>query len=202
MKKLVMIAAALLLVAGGAFAQKGKKYIGTSIMLPSQQNVSSRISEGNGFATGVTYRKSGDVKITTVGVTPDFGYFLSDNLAVGVALGYTHESNENGITQGTKVSTNAYGINPYARYFFHTSERLSLFLQPGVLYSTNKVGDADASHVFYAGIQPGLEYKLSDKFDFVGHIGNVGYFDYGNSTSAFEFNLNMSTINLGVVYVF
>lgn len=201
MKKILLIVAALFLVAGGAMAQahKGKKYIGTSVMLPSQMVDGAIAPISTNMTTGFNFSKVGDLKTTTVGIAPEFGYFLTDNIVLGIAAGYTHRSVKEA---GTTTSTNAWGVNGYARYYWHVSDRLGVFLQPGVLYSSDKIGDNDATHVFYAGIKPGLDYKLSEKFDIVSTFGNLGYVDYGNSMNSFELNLNMTTLNIALVYVF
>lgn len=204
MKKLLLVAA-LFFIVGGAFAQhKGKMYIGTSLMLPSQTITGVPYPEGS-FTTGFNSSRIGDERITTFGVAPEFGVFVSDHVVLGIVAGYNHVNVKDGNT------SNAYGVNPYMRYYFWVGDRLGLFLQPGVSYISSKISGQNTNNVFYAGIKPGIDYKLSERFDLVAHFGNLGFTDYGKTTnglgvdrriSSFDFTLNMASLNIALVYVF
>lgn len=80
-------------------------------------------------------------------IAPNIGYFVMDNLGIGLNLGFGRFS------QGDLSST-AIGIGPYARYYVYQG----LFPQVGIMYNSVKFEDEDA--VTATDINLGIGYSF------------------------------------------
>lgn len=198
MKKILVVLALSLFVTG-AFAQKGKVYVGTSVMSPvSALNPEDRFDN---FQTGFNYTKKGDAKTITFGLAPEVGYFVSDNWAIGLGVAFNYKSfKEN--SDADNINTTGWGVNPYARYYACKADKFSFYLQGGFHYASNKVKDQDAKNQWGINIVPGVAYNLSEKFAINATFGKVGYNDYDNDHTSFGIDLNMSTLLFGLTYTF
>ena len=143
MKKIMMIAAMMV----AAVSANAQAYVGGGI----------------GFQT----TSQGDNTNTVIKIMPEIGYNLSENWAVGIALGYGHSKNTvsaNGVD--VSVKTDVFSINPYARYTFVKFEKVNLFVDGGVGYTHTKAGDAK-NNQFAIGLMPGVAVNLNEKLSFV-----------------------------------
>src|SRR5690554_1664089 len=106
MKKLILSAVAVFALTF-ANAQEGEPTFGFS--------EGDFLIEGNiGF--GSTNDKNFDVKTSSFNFNPKAGYFISDDLAVGLDLGFGSNKTEVAGTETAKTST--VGIGAFARYYF------------------------------------------------------------------------------------
>lgn len=130
---------------------------------------------------------------TTVSVLPEVGYGLTDNIALGVTLGYTYNYNA-----GTKV--NAFKVAPYARYTFLKLDNVNLFLDGGFGFASYKakVGgvSGDAQNAWEVGVKPGVAVNLTEKVSFVAHVGFLGYRTSDDAVSEAVFGKNGLGFNL------
>lgn len=195
MKKVMMMVA--LLVA--TVAASAQVYVGGGIGIGSSKEA---------HAEGVDV----DAK-TTFYITPEIGYNLSDNLAVGIGLGYNHSKKGD-------FKTNGFSIEPYARWTFVKWERTSLFLDGGIGYATSKqetstdLGNGMTASVetknssFYIGIRPGVKVNLTGKLALITKVGWLGYKcimpdgDGMKNGSEFGFELNGEDLSFGLQYTF
>ena len=120
MKKQVIIAA-LLFTAASSFAQiaAGTKYVGGILNFNTKTESST---------LGSTTTKSPSSSSFTG--SPEFGYFVADNLAVGVSLDLTSRTTTNYKADGSenaKTVSGGTGVTLYGRKFFNINENLSLF---------------------------------------------------------------------------
>ena len=184
MKKIMMIAAMMV----AAVSANAQAYVGGGI----------------GFQT----TSQGDNTNTVIKIIPEIGYNLSENWAVGIALGYGHSKNTvstNGVD--VSVKTDVFSINPYARYTFVKFEKVNLFVDGGVGYTHTKAGDAK-NNQFTIGLMPGVAVNLNEKLSFVAHVGFLGYKydkdDYEGAKAANTFGLDLDGTNLsfGLYYNF
>ncbi len=106
-------------------------------------------------------------------IAPEVGYNLSDNWAIGIALGYNYAYNELGV--GDKW--NGLKVNPYARYTFAKFGPVNLFADGGFEFETGKYKGGKAGNDWGVGIKPGVAVNLTDKLSFVSHVGFLGYRD-------------------------
>jgi len=204
MKKVLVLVAVFALTMGSAFAQKGTWYVGTSAMT----SVTDLEEPGTAFVTGFIVGKAkdpffgDDLTVTSFGIAPEAGYFLSDKFSVGlgVAFNLTKVSED----RRGDVKTTSFGINPYARYFLISKGNFGFYMQGGLSYVSSKddSDDAEAFNTFYIGINPGVCYKLGDNFGVTASFGNLGYTSYGEDVSAFGLNVDMSSLRFGLHYSF
>jgi len=171
-------------------------------------------TKGDIFASGsfgYSSQSTGDIKSSSFEFTPRIGFFVSDNIAVGARLGYTTAKQEAPFT--TEVKTNTFNAGAFGRYYFTPSNKFSVFGEFGVEYASSKrdpgiINNEDKVTGFGVNVGPGVSYFLSDHFALEAFWGAIGYasakpdFDGAESTNAFTFGVDLSDINLGLVYKF
>ena len=172
---------------------------------------------------GTTTTKGGSSSSLTL--SPEVGYFLSNKLAVGLAVSFISRSFTTPITptsSSVDLNTN-FMINPYARYFFYKSGSFSAFAEGSVGYgsmmSETTVGSNTTKNpstlIISVGITPGIAYDLSDKFSLIAKLGNVGFQSSKKTTtntietttttsttnvSNFGLNVGLSSFTFGAIY--
>ena len=106
---------------------------------------------------------------------PEVGYNLDEDMAVGIALGYTQ-----GSTTAAWLLTNpnedlkTFSIAPYLRYSFAKFGPVTVFADGCFEYAHIDNNGAKANG-WGLGIKPGIAVNLNEKFSFVSHIGRLGY---------------------------
>jgi outer membrane protein W len=178
-------------------------------------------SKGNILLTGgfgFNSTSTGDNKTNGFNVSPKVGYFVTSNIAAGLALGFSNnkEENPNTITKDNQLSAGLFG-----RYYFTPAQKFSFFGELGFNILSGKsetivaVGPIQPPPVeskfsgFNFAIAPGVSYFLSKNFALETSIGVIGYRSVkpkdapgSNATNTFDFGLNISNLNLGLVYKF
>ena len=206
MKK-VMLMVAFMVAAVAASAQV---YIGGSL----------------GVSSNKDYYADGDVEpdaTVNFHFTPEIGYNLDENWAVG--LGLTFDFTKNPVDEdGDKVrgidpKYFGFEIAPYARWTFARWNKVSLFLEGGLAYGFDKmkwdeevgnktVTEENKKSYFKIGVKPGLRVDLTDHFAVMTRLGWLGYVctmpdgDNMNNGQSFGFDLDGENISLGVIYSF
>ena len=199
MKKIILMAA----FAVASVAASAQVYVGGSLGFESR-------NAGEGSKASMAFS-----------IAPEVGYKLSDNLAVGIQLGYsaTNDKNradvqESGIEKmaGDK-GEKTYGIfnvAPYVRYTFAQTGAASFFVDGGV-YASFLTGGDDSykGTVFGVGVRPGVKFAASEKVDVVAKLGYLGWKGgnkdaqaNGYAKSAFGINANNTNLELGILYNF
>ena len=116
-----------------------------------------------------------------VAINPDFGYFLSDNLAAGASLnlGYTKIDNSSGTS---------FGFVPFGRYYFGNSANPVFFIQAQIGIVTSRIDngfDSASSSGGVFGGGPGMAFFLTDQIAIEGALelvrygGDLSYSDLG-----------------------
>lgn len=141
-------------------------------------------------------------------IMPEFGYVLSDNLAIGANLGYAH--GDAGLLFNQDIesvgNTNAYSIAPFLRMSFLKGNMGALFVDGTVGYTYGKVsGVDDALNLLEVGFRPGVAVNVSDKIALTGKFGFAGYQytkqgDFKNNS--FGLNFDMSQFLVGAIVKF
>lgn len=170
------------------------------------------ISGSFGFST----TSVGDFTANGFTIAPKAGYFLTENIAVGVALGYETSKLDDG---SDDVKNNTLSVGAMARYYVTPASKFSLFAELGVNYmsydneymidtdGTINVGDSEGNG-FGVKVAPGVSYFLSDAFAIEASWGVLGYetskpdFTGAESTDTFALGLDMDDLSLGLVYKF
>ena len=136
-------------------------------------------------------KNAGDRSETTFAILPEVGYNLNDEWAIGAAFGYESDK-----WAGVMGSENAFTFNPYARYTFLKSGKVSLFVDGGVDFTSASKADWTEIAV---GFKPGLAVSLTDNISFVSHVGFIGWDQYnpdGDDNNTSKFGLDLSGANL------
>ena len=176
-----------------------------AVAMAATMNAQGYIGGGVGFESASQDGNSD----TFFMIQPEIGYNLSDNLAVGLMIGYGENKlkvkDENGIKQTEK--TKMFTINPYVRYTFVKFDKVNLFLDGGLEYIYTKQGDLK-NNTFGIGIKPGVAVNLNDKLTFVSHIGYIGYrnskddVDGAKALNTFGATIDASSLSFGLYYNF
>ncbi|MDJ1486068.1 outer membrane beta-barrel protein [Cytophagaceae bacterium YF14B1] len=101
------------------------------------------------------------------------GYFIIDNLAIGLTPSYAYTSAD--YPNGDKQKNNAVGIGPFVRYYFGEG-KLKPLLNASFLYYNSSV------KAFYASIPvpefPGdaYEFQFKNKYKLIQAGGGIAYF--------------------------
>ena len=155
-----------------------KKIMMIAAMMVAAVSANAQVYVGGGIGFQTT--SQGDNTNTVIKIMPEIGYNLSENWAVGIALGYGHSKNTvsaNGVD--VSVKTDVFSINPYARYTFVKSGNFSAFVDGGVAYSTIHInGTSDVLgniNQVKVGFNPGVAYAISPKVGLVAHLGDLSY---------------------------
>lgn len=204
MKKLILSAAAVFALTF-ANAQEGESF-GFS-----EGNI---IVEGNiGF--GSTNDKNTETKTSGFNFNPKAGYFISDDLAIGLELGFGSNKAE---VAGTEVSKSSFvGIGAFARYYFlDLGARFKTYGEFGVNYETENFktpGDyKDNTLGVRAGL--GINYFVTDNIAINFGLTNILSFessktdqdgDEGSNEFGFgfgEFNNFFDAATFGLTFKF
>ncbi|MEG1375734.1 MAG: OmpW family outer membrane protein [Myroides sp.] len=166
MKKLTLIAALAFFGAANAQTEtattsptaKGNWIIGGSTNL--------------GFNSNKATQKSGDYsvdgqKTTTFNVTPTVGYFVIDNLAVGLNLGYEVQKQDASydFNQTAKVTNTVFSVIPSVTYFIEADSKAFPYISAGAGYAAIKTKVASTEtqndNFFVWGGKAGLAYFIT-----------------------------------------
>ena len=200
MKKFFLLG---LLAIGAAEAQAqsiaaGTISLGGSIGYSQYTNKNSSQS-----SNGTTY--SSETKGGQFNLSPSVGYFVADNLAVGLSLGYN--SYRNSFT--TYSPSSSFGlkeldpqtrlrVGPYVQYYKMLTEQFGIVGTLGAGYQNlrfQNYGGSNNQTIFdykasgyYAGLTPGIVFFPIPKLGLSASIGSLGYsrynYDYPTGTAS------------------
>jgi len=207
MKKHLLLLVLSFITIGSVSAQvsKGSFYLGGSFNYNYDQ---AGTTNTYSYTTGTTYYTNNH--ITDFQVSPDFGYFFSENWAVGLQLGYTRTSgqeindyvaNDNTTTSyihTDKYHTDAVGIGVHFRYYWMLNDKVGIFPQFGVT-TANNTDNLNAGTLTIGG-NPNIVFFATPRLAVNLGFGNLAYnLDYQSKTSNFNFGLN-TNIGFGLNY--
>ncbi|MEM6720951.1 MAG: outer membrane beta-barrel protein [Bacteroidota bacterium] len=156
-------------------------------------------------------------KISDIGIKTSYGYAISDNLFIGLGVGYQHRNREVELTfaPSQELKINNFNIFPYVRYYKGLGKRLSIFGQGEVQYFREVIKPRGLeelnSNGFFVGIRPGFVFMLSKNIALETTFGAFGYtttdIDNGESNlqtevSEFRLSLNFEDLVFGLSYYF
>jgi len=193
MKKVLFAVCMLFTMALGAQTTMGSKYIGGTLGFNSTKS-----------------KADGAEALTSWSLNPELGYFIADNLALGVELSIS------GGSQGEN-STSGFGGGVYARKFMSATDNLNFFIGANVGYSGStdkvKVGGTTVEskeNTLGAFLDLGLTYAVSEKWTIIGRLGTLGFSSVSNpdndqdGSSSFGLNVNTfgNPFSVGMYYSF
>ncbi|WP_308131627.1 outer membrane beta-barrel protein [uncultured Flavobacterium sp.] len=182
----------------------------------AQEETSEGFKKGDAFISGAVSfgsTKTGDFKTSDFEIAPSAGYFVTDNIALGLAFGYGSSKVDVGVADA-KNSTLSVGA--FGRYYFTPASKFSIFGQLGVNYmnydfefNPETITPAESKgNGFGVAVAPGVSYFLAKNFAIEATFGILSYEtlnpdeDGVDSTNGFNFGLDMRDIRLGLVYKF
>lgn len=200
-------------------------------LLVAGWSLNAQIFVGGGFGLESTTSSSTTGSTTTelgknfsYDFSPEVGYFLSENLALGLGFSIGNDKTTTPITTTTnsEYSVTDWSIRPFARYYAMKSGSFSVFgegaLNIGGTSSQTTSGstttDGLSRSTFGISIQPGISYDLSDKVSLIAKVGGIYYNANGTSITTgtganavktetsspvFGLGLRLSTISFGAI---
>ncbi len=143
-------------------------------------------------------------RLTNYNIVPEVGYMTSDNLGVGIKLGYAHKEYEG--LDGAKAKADGFTVNPFVRYSFLKGDIGGLFVDGGAGYTYSKLKSTDTKvHELEVGFRPGVAINVAKNVSLTGKFGFLGYEyeKYGSTkTNSYGFNFDLDQIQLGMILVF
>jgi hypothetical protein len=179
MKTLLLVMIALCLITSNTYAQteKGKGFIGGS------------------FSFGTSKQNNSSPRLNTFTLTPQGGYFLANNLAIGLALplnlsklrglNYTIWDDEQGFyvdTYGPKEFS--FGISPFIRKYIDIKKNLKFFAQANLLMQINTFNRVD---------DEGYLIRTDAKIKGLGASASPGFAFFINRHTNLEFSFPVVT---------
>ncbi len=198
MKKLILTAA-VALFAFTANAQDESTEAATGSFAKSDLYVSGTV--------GFTSFSQDEVSTSGFEFSPSVGYFLTDNIALELGLGFGSD------TAANDDKTTTVGVDLGARYFFTPASQFSFTVGAGFAYQTETTsfdagGDDFKFNTFGFAVAPGVNYFVSDAFALRASIGALSYasakadVDGAEAANTFGLNFDLSDINFGLTYKF
>jgi hypothetical protein len=159
-------------------------------------------------------------------IKPEVGYFLSEDLAVGLGVGFSSSRTKTPGDPEVIERTTGFSIEPFTRYHIGISDKLSLFGQGQLGFSTsiNKeeagstTTDGPRSNTIRIAVFPGVSFDLNEKVALEAFIGgfdmayshktqttDAGDTEVKNRTSNFDMGINMDhlfttgALNIGMI---
>ncbi|MFW0718826.1 outer membrane beta-barrel protein [Pedobacter sp. N23S346] len=188
MKKQLLTIAVLCAVAFTVNAQteKGDNLIGGSISYSSDKRTPENLNN-------LTSQKS-----TNISITPRFGHFVSNNVAIGLSVGYIRSKNfyESNLSTPTSIliynteSTNeTFNIGPFVRYYVNIVDKFKFFGQGNAFFAFGKSVSVDGGSITV--IPRSTKYKTT----IYGAAINPGFAFFPTKRWAFEFSFPLVSYN-------
>jgi hypothetical protein len=161
-----------------------------------------------------------DKSNTTLSLVPSAGYFISDNFALGTGIGYQFAKAYTASTPNS-FKTQAFVVNPFARYYTNITDQFKFFGQLSVPMSFgNTKASTDNGDNYYktnnnnsvgVALSPGFAFFPSNKFGIEFSVNGISYNDNrledadGNKISGnknFNVGANFFAPKIGVQFYF
>lgn len=208
MKKVLLIAAAILACVTVSAQSRGDKYIAGSL------GASFGSQTARSYDGAYTTSQSQPLT-TTVSIQAEFGYFVADNLRLALCIGAPFTSTPSQLSGSTWLKTNTIGfqINPNIAYYVRLTDRLYYTPEIGFSYEIGSYKEDMTTSTTYNASYNGwdvyanllaLEFQVNPKFAIGVGIGSISYGDVkikDKSSSAYlsnaqlRFNLNDAAVH-------
>ena len=136
---------------------------------------------------------------------------MSENIAVGARLGFSNLTEDDG---EDKIKSNEFSAGLFGRYYWMPASKFSIFAELGVDYmNTSEDSGVSGAEKFKTNgfgfaFAPGINYFLNNHFALEAKWGVLGFnsvkadVEGAKATNNFNLGVNLSNINLGLVYKF
>ena len=172
----------------------------SSMTLMAQENQKTYFQEGKKFIGGsVQFEREEDSnkdKTTSTKIIPQVGYFIKNDIAIGLGAGY-----ERSEIEAIDSDFKKYTLDPFARKYWIPTSRLGIFAQADASLGWGEESD-NTTFVWGINVRPGVTYFLSEKIAFDTTLGRIGYNDNGDDARDHGFGLSLDDVALGFKYFF
>jgi outer membrane protein len=189
-----------------------KKFLALAMFALLVNCVKAQTSKGNmmiggNFSFGSTSYEGSPDKYNTFTFAPSFGYFVSDNLAVGSGISFSQNSNTSGITKNDNTS---FGLTPFVRYYKFTSNDRFAFFGQGTLgfgtYRNENGTSVSKGTTMSFSVAPGFSYFFNTHWAMDMSLSGLGISSSnpngtGNNGTSFGLSLSMNP-SIGLRYHF
>lgn len=194
-----------------------KKFFFIAVTLIAFQSAIAQTTQGSMMLGGGlsfysdTEQANDDYENKGLTFSPNFGYFVSDNLAVGLSLSISNSTFDTG---ASSTDRNSFGIGPFVRYYkFTSSEQFAFFGQADLMFVFGKEDDTPGgetnNRAISFGVSPGFAYFFNEHWAFDIWFLGIRYESYDdntdvddNSSNSFRFGVQSLSPNIGVRYHF
>lgn len=172
-------------------------------------------SQGDLFATGsvgFNSDKMDEAKGNEFYFRPEVGYFLTENIALGLGIDFGSAKNDGLDAYSDAYKTNSFGAEVFGRYYFTPASQFSLFGQFGIGFGNVKAEDGagNEAKVNTFGVNAGLgaNYFVANNWALQASWAGLGYNSAkldapgAEAYTSFGLNVDLSAISLGVLYKF
>lgn len=175
-----------------------------------ESNDHNGFKKGDQFVSGLVGYSSTSYanksKEKSIKVSPRYGYFLTDFLAVGGRLGYNYNIQKSR-EKVTTSKSQSYVAELFARYYLLPGSKFSAFGEIAAGYGALRDLQGDWNNGINAGFTPGISYFVGQHFALEATFGVLSYnsastHGESGSTDTFKVGLNMENINFGIIYKF
>ena len=207
MKKLILLQLTLLIgIFSHAQISKGLKQVGGTA------SYSHTINDSNTAIRGSQIRQ--------LNILPKFGYFMNDNVAIGLLTGVTNtyqsQPNNGSLAERREIESFGFIAGTYFRYHSSISKKFYIYFQPEstLHFTTSNVSTIDhetRNIAFSFGIRPGFLFMPNDNWGFETNFGHFGYKQNNSKVNnsndphtrkSFGFEFGGASLQIGVQYYF
>lgn len=166
--------------------------------------------KGDQFVSGLIGYSSvshpSKAKEKTFKVSPRYGYFLNDFIAIGGRLGYTYSTEKNSAKK-TTFKSSTYVAEAFGRYYLLPGSQFSVFGELGLGFGSTRNLVGDWTNGINAGFSPGLSYFVGQHFALEATFGVLSYNSVNakvqnGTTDSFSVGVDLENINFGIIYKF
>lgn len=182
----------------------------------AQESTDGGFSKGSMFlsgSVGFDSSKQGDVKENNFTFSPAFGYFVTENIAIGGRLN-VQSGKKTMEVAGDELEnkTSGFGLDVFGRYYWTPASQFSLFGELAAGFGTEKnkpAGGVEAkTNKFGVNAGVGVNYFLASNWALEAKWAALGYnsekldADGAEAKNTFGLNADLSNITLGLIYKF
>lgn len=176
-----------------------KKVLFAAFLLVSSNAIFAQVDQGQwlaGGSAGFNHSSQGDTKHTTIMVSPDLGYFVINQLAVGLRpeFGYMKTKTKVG-TVTTSGSSTAFTLAPFVRYYFMPSgEKINVFGDASYGFGSSKVkgGSSVSGNYYQIKAGPAIFLTPNTALEFAAYYRSWGGDAYENAAGDRDNNFGLS----------
>ena len=200
MKKILFFAIAMLISVASFGQKKGDMFVSGSLATDFGSYTSS--SSIDNFATS-----NKESLGPSLAIGADYGYFVADNVRLGVKLEASFSSTPNVTVDGTTLKTKTVGINinPNVAYYVKLADKFYYTPEVGVYLGwdsiNNQLSSTETEHCkestwgFYTNLVS-FEYRVSDRVAIGTVIGGIGWYSSLYTYPDVKYKMNQTTCDL------